>query len=105
MLTRTPSVLEIVNIGTPSQSVRVIVDTGSYDFWVNPTCAESSEELLCEINGHYNPDVSSSSSSLESDMDILYGSANVQGAYYLDSVKIAGMYGLQPLLHCMASSL
>lgn len=53
--------ISIVEIGSPPQTVTVLVDTGSSELWVNPDCVSelsSYQEKQCVDFGHYNPDKS-----------------------------------------------
>jgi len=38
-------------IGSPGQKVEVVVDTGSYELWVNPDCSKSSRAKNTTIDG------------------------------------------------------
>jgi len=65
-----------VSLGTPGQTVEVVLDTGSQELWVDPICATASrakntsniiiidtpltDPAACELRGNYNPSKSSS---------------------------------------------
>ncbi|KAI8626202.1 acid protease [Xylariaceae sp. FL1651] len=76
--------------GNP-QVVDVLIDTGSFELWVNPNCATSNVPEFCEAFGHYDPSLSSTSKMLSGDgFDITYGSGGASGPYYKDDVYISG---------------
>ncbi|RDA84093.1 putative aspartyl protease, partial [Ophiocordyceps camponoti-leonardi (nom. inval.)] len=43
-----------VKLGTPPQAVSVNFDTGSDEFWVNPTCSKSADAAFCSSFGRFN---------------------------------------------------
>lgn len=81
--------LVTVQIGTPAQTVKVFVDTGSYELWVNPTCSKSPNQTLCNSFGYYNPRTSSTVKNVNQDFQLYYGSGYAQGRYYTDQVYLA----------------
>jgi len=81
-----------VDIGTPAQRVKVIVDTGSYELWVNPQCDRSADPALCRTYGHYNPQLSSTATENRTrPFSAVYGTGAAKGRYYVDSVGIGSM--------------
>ncbi|KAI5863609.1 aspartic peptidase domain-containing protein [Durotheca rogersii] len=90
-----------LTIGTGSdtrQTMDVLIDTGSFELWVNPDCSASSLPDMCEALGRYDPGASSTAQSLRSassnnrstTFSIRYGRGSVSGAYYTDDVYISG---------------
>jgi hypothetical protein len=79
----------LVDIGTPPQTVKVFIDTGSYELWVNPRCDTSASATLCEAQGTYYPDKSSSSMFVGGEFDVSYGTGSVEGYYWSDVLSIA----------------
>ncbi|KAH9905862.1 acid protease [Xylariomycetidae sp. FL2044] len=81
-----------LNIGTSSQPqiVDVLIDTGSFELWVNPDCATSNVPDFCNAFGHYDPSKSSTSQMLSTSFDIKYGSGEASGPYYKDDIFISG---------------
>lgn len=78
-----------VDIGTPPQSVKVFIDTGSYELWVNPRCTSSADVNLCKSYGTYFPTQSQSSTFVGGNFDISYGTGAVRGQYWADTMGIA----------------
>ncbi|KAI1633054.1 aspartic peptidase domain-containing protein [Biscogniauxia mediterranea] len=81
-----------LSIGTSSnpQIVDVLIDTGSFELWVNPDCAASNVPDFCNAFGHYDPRRSPSAQRLGGDFKIEYGSGSAEGTYYKDDLYISG---------------
>ncbi|KXT05897.1 hypothetical protein AC578_397 [Pseudocercospora eumusae] len=83
-----------VTIGTPAQSLRLHVDTGSSDLWVNVAdssfCSDDSNQ--CSISGTYSANDSSTYQFINSDFNISYldGSGSL-GDYASDTVSFGGV--------------
>ncbi|KAH9837508.1 putative aspartic-type endopeptidase opsB [Teratosphaeria destructans] len=81
-------------IGTPEQRLRLHLDTGSSDLWVNTASSELCEENSdpCAAAGTYAPNSSSTYEYLNSDFNITYedGSGAV-GDYATDVVSFGGI--------------
>ncbi|KAI1771479.1 aspartic peptidase domain-containing protein [Hypoxylon cercidicola] len=79
-----------LSIGTGTdQTVDVLLDTGSFELWVNPDCASTTVGELCNSFGRYDPGQSSTAKSLNKNFRIQYGQGNVSGDYYQDDVYIS----------------
>ncbi|KAH8673316.1 aspartic peptidase domain-containing protein [Xylariales sp. PMI_506] len=79
-----------IGLGSPSQ-VEVLLDTGSFELWVNPNCTSSSVPTYCQDFGFYNPIKSTSSHNLGTSFSISYSNGFASGIYYTDTVSIAGV--------------
>lgn len=82
-----------VTLGTPAQSLRLHLDTGSSDLWVNtgssPLCKQSSSP--CSFAGTYNANSSSSYKYLGSYFNISYvDGSGASGDYVTDTIDIGG---------------
>ncbi|KAK4216607.1 acid protease [Rhypophila decipiens] len=87
-----------LSIGTPGQSVKVAIDTGSDELWVNPDCND--RELLatqrqeCLANGRYNAARSTTSSTDKvigpPTETIQYGIGSVEMEYTTDNIAFPG---------------
>ncbi|ERS98244.1 hypothetical protein HMPREF1624_05027 [Sporothrix schenckii ATCC 58251] len=95
----TVAYLVTLSIGTPGQKVRVVVDTGSDELWVNPSCNSSSsassgrsngvtgvDQKECLASGRYDPGSSSTSINLNKSGKIQYALGSVALDYYNDTV-------------------
>ncbi|KAK3997748.1 Candidapepsin-1 [Cladorrhinum sp. PSN332] len=80
-----------LEIGTPPQRVRVLIDTASYELWVNPRCATSASFELCQTYGAYFPSKSNSSLHIGGSFAVTYGTGAVRGSYYSDVLSIASL--------------
>ncbi|KAK8065394.1 acid protease [Apiospora hydei] len=72
------------------QKVDVLLDTGSFELWVNPDCDKSNVPAFCRGFGQYDPTKSSTSQNLEQGFSIQYGSGSSSGTYYTDDIYISG---------------
>ncbi|CDM37633.1 hypothetical protein DTO013E5_7594 [Penicillium roqueforti] len=82
-----------ITLGTPEQSVRLVLDTGSSDLWCNTPnstlCAASKD--ACAESGTYNSSSSSSYSFVNSDFNITYADGSgAAGDYVTDTLTIGG---------------
>ncbi|KAM7214966.1 hypothetical protein V8F06_009643 [Rhypophila decipiens] len=78
-----------LDIGTPPQKIKVFIDTGSYELWVNPRCNTSADATLCRSYGNYYPNKSNSSNYVGGDFAVTYGTGAVKGSYWSDIMGIA----------------
>ena len=82
-----------VTLGTPGQSLRLDIDTGSSDIWTNSAmsglCQQYAEE--CGQSGTYNANKSSSYSYVNSDFYIQYADGSTaEGDFATDTLGIGG---------------
>ncbi|KAK4231904.1 Candidapepsin-1 [Podospora fimiseda] len=91
-----------LEIGTPPQKVRVFIDTGSYELWVNPRCSNSASEYLCQSFGTYFPNKSNSSTHIGGNFAVTYGTGSVRGSYWSDVMSIA-MFEIPSVQFAVAS--
>ncbi|RYP69879.1 hypothetical protein DL771_005822 [Monosporascus sp. 5C6A] len=73
----------------PAQAVNVLLDTGSFELWVNPDCGQAAEPRLCEEFGRYEPALSTTRENLGQPFEIQYGSGATSGTYYRDDIYIS----------------
>ncbi|KAF2221305.1 aspartic peptidase domain-containing protein [Elsinoe ampelina] len=82
------------SLGTPAQSVRLHLDTGSSDMWVNTPDSEICTyqgQGLCDFAGTYSPNSSSSYRYLNSAFTIQYADGSgASGDYVTDTFSIGG---------------
>lgn len=82
-----------VTLGTPKQSLRLVLDTGSSDLWTNApnsTLCESQNDV-CSSSGTYDSSSSSTYKFVNSDFNISYAdSSGASGDYVTDTLHIGG---------------
>ncbi|KAK4184700.1 aspartic peptidase domain-containing protein [Podospora australis] len=92
-----------LQIGTPPQPVEVILDTGSFELWVDPTCATAAtdgQREKCELAGEYDPRFSSTFTDRNTTKHIAYGKGGADIRYASDSIIVPGTDS-QPLQDVM----
>ncbi|KAF2672433.1 candidapepsin-4 precursor, partial [Microthyrium microscopicum] len=80
-----------VSLGTPGQSLRLDIDTGSSDLWANSAVSTLCQQYAqqCSASGVYNANSSSTYQYLNSDFYIKYAdSSYAQGDYAADTVTM-----------------
>lgn len=82
-----------ISLGTPAQSLRLTIDTGSSDLWCNSATSRlcSSRSDPCDVSGTYSANSSSTYKLISDDFNISYvdGSAAI-GDYVSDTLRIGG---------------
>ncbi|KAB8237867.1 hypothetical protein ETB97_012911 [Aspergillus alliaceus] len=82
-----------ITLGTPEQSLRLVLDTGSSDLWCNALNSTlcSSSDNPCDASGSYDPRSSSSYAYVSSDFNISYADGSgAAGDYVTDTIHIGG---------------
>lgn len=72
----------------PPQTVTVLVDTGSANLWVNPTCETSGQQKYCESFPQFNFEESSSIADTSFGQLLAYGKGNASVEYVVDNIGI-----------------
>ncbi|KAK4224771.1 aspartic peptidase domain-containing protein [Podospora fimiseda] len=88
-----------LQIGTPPQPVEVVLDTGSFELWVDPTCSTAStadQKAECALAGTYNPELSTTYIDKNLSSKITYGKGGVDIKYASDKILLPGTNS-QPL--------
>ncbi|KAJ6120225.1 hypothetical protein N7523_004505 [Penicillium sp. IBT 18751x] len=82
-----------VTLGTPKQSLRLVLDTGSSDLWTNApnsTLCES-QDNVCNSSGTYDSSASSTYQYVNSEFNISYAdSSGASGDYVTDTLHLGG---------------
>lgn len=77
-----------ISLGTPSQDITVLVDTGSVNLWVNPECDSSGQQDWCESFAQFDYTSSSTIEDTEIQDELSYGKGDVVVEYVTDVVTI-----------------
>lgn len=83
-----------VEMGTPPQKIKFILDTGSPDTWVNPTCANYALPKECEKFARFDYEKSSSIKITDQGMDLGYGSGNATIQFAYETLTLGCKSGL-----------
>lgn len=82
-----------MQLGTPPQPVRVQLDTGSFELWVNADCdklSTASDVSFCKSNQRYEPGQSSTARQLKEQKALRYGIGAANITYVRDNIGLAG---------------
>ncbi|KAI6155558.1 aspartic peptidase A1 [Pisolithus tinctorius] len=80
-----------IQVGTPAQDFKILMDSGSADFWIGSENCQSSTGGSCGNHTFLGPQSSSSFVSSNSPFQVTYGSGAVAGTLCQDQVSIAGL--------------
>jgi hypothetical protein len=82
----------LVSIGTPGQNVKVAIDTGSDELWVNPDCTSeglsAAQVRECNSYNQYDPNQSSTAEVSDFTNQISYGKGEVEITYVTDNIAL-----------------
>ena len=77
-----------IGVGTPTQYLDVIFDTGSTNLWL---ASKKCKSPFCVNYGSYDHDASSSYKNLEGELQVEFGSGMIKGIISQDVVSINGL--------------
>lgn len=77
-----------MNLGSPSQTVEVVVDTASYELYVNPDCARAANPAFCAGAGRYDARGSGTAENLTTRFGVSFGSGGYAGTYFCDTLTL-----------------
>ncbi|XP_069697358.1 pepsin A-like [Periplaneta americana] len=85
-----PQYVATIELGTPGQPIRVVLDTGSSDLWV-PSSELCDSGYDCNLHHVFYPTKSKSFQQEDQPFSIQYGSGPVQGVCSSDVLQIPGL--------------
>ncbi|EGW32988.1 uncharacterized protein SPAPADRAFT_60314 [Spathaspora passalidarum NRRL Y-27907] len=77
-----------ISVGTPAQSFKVILDTGSSNLWIP---SKDCTSLACFLHSKYDHDASSTYKANGTEFSIQYGSGSMEGYISQDVLNIGGL--------------
>ncbi|KAH8902014.1 acid protease [Coniochaeta sp. PMI_546] len=81
-----------LSVGTPPQPVVVVIDTGSSDFWVNPTCSAAPNQVeFCNSFPRFDYTASSTINDTGSSFRLSYGKGSALVEYVTDVVTLGSV--------------
>ncbi|TDL16982.1 acid protease [Rickenella mellea] len=83
--------LATIQIGTPPRDFKILMDSGSADFWVGSETCVSENGGGCGNHTFLGPQSSSTFVDTKAPFTVTYGSGNVAGTIITDNVAIAGL--------------
>ncbi|KAK8133410.1 acid protease [Apiospora sp. TS-2023a] len=81
-----------VNLGSPSQVMEVVVDTASFELYVNPDCARAANPSFCSSAGHYEAMDSNTSENMTTRFGVSFGTGGYAGTYFCDTLSLGDDY-------------
>lgn len=85
------SYLVELDLGSPGQTVKVVIDTGSSELWVNPDCTTAAslpQQAECLDNGAYSPSDSKSVDVSKLEAELKYGLGDAVIRYVRDDIAL-----------------
>lgn len=85
------SYLVELDLGSPAQTVKVVIDTGSSELWVNPDCSNAAsipQQMECVDNGSYNPSDSDTADITRLGSELRYGLGDAKIRYVRDQIAL-----------------
>lgn len=80
-----------LDLGTPPQTVKVVIDTGSSELWVNPDCSNAAslpQQMECVDNGDYHVSASDSVEVSKVEAELRYGLGDAIIRYVRDDIAL-----------------
>ncbi|KAK8038495.1 eukaryotic aspartyl protease protein [Apiospora rasikravindrae] len=78
--------------GNPGQTIEVVVDTASFELYVNPDCARAANPTFCASAGHYDAMDSGTSENMTTRFGVSFGTGGYAGTYFCDTLTLGDDY-------------